>query len=111
MPQLDMPWIRGDDTLYLPDRYPIQIGSPAWFGWLEQVDAFCYQLSYASDRLTVRKEKRRHHFYWYAYMKNRSKLHNAYVGKTEAVTIDRLHLVFEMIMVKVRLQRQRLRDG
>jgi hypothetical protein len=111
MPQLDMPWIRGDETLYLPDRHPIPIGSPAWFCWLAQIDAFCYQPPHASDRLTVRKEKRRHQFYWYAYMKNARKLHNAYVGKTEAVTVDRLHQVFEVIMVKVRLRRQRLRDG
>lgn len=43
MPYKDMPWIRGDETLYLPDSSAIRVGSSAWFTWLEQVHAFCYQ--------------------------------------------------------------------
>ncbi len=108
MPYLDMPWIR-DDMLNLPNTHPIPVGSPAWFDWLAQVNAFCYQPPDATDRLTVRKEKRRHQFYWYAYMKDTSKLHNAYVGKTELLTVGRLHQVFEKLMVKVRSHRQRQR--
>ncbi|MCZ7671766.1 MAG: hypothetical protein M5U34_33880 [Chloroflexi bacterium] len=42
MPQKGMPWIRGDETLYLPDNSPIEVGSGGWFDWLAQVDAFCY---------------------------------------------------------------------
>ena len=110
MPHKDMPWIR-HDRLRLPHQRPIRVGSKAWFGWLEQISAFCYQPPGASDRFTLRKEKRRQQFYWYAYLKNDRKLHNAYVGKTETLTAARLQQVFETLMVKVRRQRQLVRDG
>jgi len=107
MPQKGMPWIRGDETLYLPDNSPIEVGSGGWFDWLAQVDAFCYHPPGTTYRLTVRKEKRRQQFYWYAYLKESSKLHNAYVGKTESLTIDRLHSVVAKLMGKVQAHRQR----
>ena len=110
MPYKNMPWIRRNETLYLPDEPPIGVGTPAWFLWLAQAQAFCYQPPAATDRMTVRREKRRHHFYWYAYLKNDSKLHNAYVGKTSSLTVDRLHEVFDQLLVKVRTQRQRSWD-
>lgn len=106
MPYKNRPWIRGNETLYLPDRTPIRVGSSDWFTWLTEGYAFCYQPPPATDRMTVRKEKRRHQFYWYAYLKDRSKLHNAYVGKTESLTVDRLHEVFDQLLVKVRTHRQ-----
>jgi LuxR family transcriptional regulator, maltose regulon positive regulatory protein len=111
MPYKDMPWIRRDETLYLPDKPPIRVGSPDWFLWLAQTKAFCYQPPYATERLTIRKEIRRQKCYWYAYLKDASKLHNTYVGKTESLTIDRLHLVFENLMVRVRAHRQRSWSG
>lgn len=107
MPYKDMPWIRGDETLHLPDRNGIRVGSSAWFTWLEQVQAFCYQPPRATDRMTVRREKRRHQFYWYAYLKDSSKLHNMYVGKTESLTVDRLNTVFEQLLTKARAHRRR----
>ena len=107
MPYKNMPWIRHDETLYLPDRTPIRVGSSAWFTWLTEVHAFCYQPPRSTDRMTVRREKRRHQFYWYAYMKNASKLHNAYVGKTESLTVDRLNTVFDQLLVKARAYRRR----
>jgi len=101
MPQKDMPWIR-DDHLRLPDRRPIPVGSPAWFRWLEQATRFCYQPPGAIDRLTLRKEKRKQHAYWYAYLKYDQKLHNAYAGKTEALTVQRLRQVFDLVLAQVR---------
>ena len=110
MPYKNMPWIRRNETLYLPDTGPIPVGSSAWFTWLAEAQAFCYQPPAATDRMTVRREKRRHRFYWYAYLKSDSKLHNAYVGKTESLTVDRLHEVFDQLLVKVWAQRQRCWD-
>jgi LuxR family maltose regulon positive regulatory protein len=110
MPYNNMPWIRGNEMLYLPARTPIRVGSPAWFTWLAEARAFCYQPPSVADRMTVRREKRRHQFYWYAYLKSASKLHNAYVGKTESLTVDRLHEVFDHLLGKVRAQRQRCWD-
>lgn len=110
MPQKEMPWIR-QDMLCLPDQRPIRVGSQAWFDWLSRTSAFCYQPPGATDRLTLRKEKRRQQFYWYAYLKRDRKLHNAYVGKTPSLTPARLHQVFAALMAKVRRQRQTSRDG
>jgi hypothetical protein len=110
MPQKEMPWIR-QDMLRLPDQPPIRLGSQAWFDWLSRTSAFCYQPPGATDRLTLRKEKRRQHFYWYAYLKRDAKLHNAYVGKTQSLTPARLQQVFASLMAKVRCQRQTFRDG
>lgn len=107
MPYKDMPWIRGDETLYLSDSNAIRVGSSAWFVWLEQVHAFCYQPPGSTGRMTVRREKRRQTFYWYAYMKNARKLHNIYVGKTESLTVDRLHAVFDALLEKARAHRRR----
>ncbi|MCA9995074.1 MAG: hypothetical protein KDE56_04965 [Anaerolineales bacterium] len=111
MPYKGMPWIRGDELLRLSDRSAIRVGSSAWFDWLAQADAFCYQLPGATDRMTVRREKRRQTFYWYAYMKNTRKLHNMYVGKTESLTVDRLHAVFDELLEKARAYRQRGVNG
>jgi hypothetical protein len=110
MPYNDMPWIR-HDVLRLPHRSPIRVGSQDWFDWLQQISAFCYQLPHTADRFTLRKEKRRQRFYWYAYIKRDCKLHNAYVGKTETMTAARLHRVCQTLQGKVRRQRVGADDG
>lgn len=109
MPQKEMPCIK-DDCLSLPNQPPIPVGTSAWFRWLEQATHFCYQPTGVSDRLTLRKEKRKRRFYWYAYLKRDRKLHNAYVGKTEALTTPRLQQVFFGLLTKVR-QQQGMGDG
>jgi LuxR family maltose regulon positive regulatory protein len=110
MPQKDMPWIK-NDRLCLPGRQPIPVGTNAWFRWLEQNTHFCYQPPGKTHRLTLRKEKRKRQFYWYAYVKSDRKLHNAYVGKTEALTVQRLHQVFSRLLTKVHQQRQGMDHG
>ena len=62
-------------------------------------------------RVTLRKEKRRQQFYWYAYLKKDRKLHNMYVGKTDTLTVARLQEVSEALMAKVRQSRPRIGDG
>jgi hypothetical protein len=84
----------------------IQLGSAAWFAWLASATLFRYVGSNPLYRLTVRKEKRRHGCYWYAYLKVDSKLHNAYVGRSPAVTPDRLAQVAHHLQQQVYQQRQ-----
>jgi hypothetical protein len=110
MPYKKMPRIR-QDLLHLPNRSPIRVGSRDWFAWLQQISAFCYQLPHTADRFTLRKEKRRQRFYWYAYIKRDRKLHNAYVGKTEMMTAARLQQVCGTLQVKVRSSRPGTGDG
>jgi len=110
MPHKDMPWIR-QDALCRSGRPPLRVGSQDWFSWLAGISAFCYQPPGTTYRLTLRKEKRRQQHYWYAYMKNDRKLHNAYVGKTETLTATRLQQVLETLLAKVHRQRVDVCDG
>ncbi|NKQ35418.1 MAG: hypothetical protein HF973_07350 [Chloroflexi bacterium] len=104
MPYKEMPWVR-QDRLCLPDRPAIPVDSRAWFDWLAQISAFCYQPPASADRVTLRKEKRRRQYYWYAYLKSDRKLHNAYVGKTETLTAARLRQVCALLSAKARRYR------
>ena len=101
MAQTGTPVVR-DGMLHLPAGQPIRVGSATWFGWLAQVTLFSYQLSPGSYRLTFRKEKRRHRCYWYAYLKNEGKLHNAYAGRSATLTADRLQQLSRQLLEKVR---------
>ena len=107
MPQTDMPILR-DGRLHLVGHPSVEVDTDAWFVWLRQANRFCYWPTTSTFRLTVRKEKRRNAYYWYAYLKNARKLHNAYVGRTEAVTNERLQLVLDNLVHKVVLHRQGL---
>ena len=85
-----MPVVR-DGLLHLPDSVAsIQVDSDLWFAWLEEARRFSYMSTRNSYRMTVRKEKRRHDLYWYAYLKDAGKLHNAYVGRSQVATAQRL---------------------
>jgi hypothetical protein len=110
MPQTDMPVLRGD-CLQLSNQASIEVDTAAWFAWLAQVNRFCYRPTASISRITLRKEKRRHGFYWYAYLKNDRKLHNAYAGRTPDLTRRRLQQVFDQLMEKVALQRERQRNA
>jgi hypothetical protein len=111
MPHTGMPFVC-DDLLRLPDLQPIRVGSQAWFRWLAQATHFCYQLPGTVNRLTLRKEKRRHQYYWYAYLRRDRKLHNTYVGRTEMLTTERLQQIFAHIMTQMARQSKEVRiDG
>lgn len=96
MPQRAMPWVRqGQLTLATGER--IRLDTPAWFAWLKEGTSFCYSSPYTWIRLTVRREKRRQHFYWYAYSKIDGKLHNSYLGKADRLTQSRLEQACQQI--------------
>jgi LuxR family maltose regulon positive regulatory protein len=94
-----------DDLLSLSARQLIRVDTPAWFAWLEQATSFSYRPGRSSYRLSFRKEKRRHQSYWYAYLKEDGKLHNAYVGCSPALTAARLRAVTQQLVDKARLAR------
>lgn len=96
------PPIVRQNLLSLSGQRPIRVGTPAWFAWLEQATSFTYRPAWTYYRLTVRKEKRRHQLYWYAYLKEGGKLHNAYVGRSTALTADRLRAVTQQLIGKAR---------
>jgi LuxR family maltose regulon positive regulatory protein len=94
--------------LLLPADPPkrIRLDTAAWQHWLATADAFRYLAPHSVYPLTVRKEKRRHGWYWYAYLKSDAKLHNAYVGRSEAVTTTRLDQVLQTLLAKLRRHSQ-----
>ena len=77
-----------------------EVGSAAWFAWLEKATQFRYhttqqihvtQNHYRSMRpISVRKEKRRQGFFWCAYLRTNGRLHKRYVGRSQALTVDKL---------------------
>ncbi len=99
MPYRDTPVVR-DHRLWQGAR-PLTVGTAAWFRWLEEADCFCYMSSHSSYRLTIRKEKRRNSWYWYAYLKADRKLHNAYLGRSQTLTAARLAGVFQHLLAQL----------
>ena len=103
-----MPWVRQGQIL-LASGKRIVLDTPAWFAWLNQVSSFCYSGSDPSWRLTVRREKRRQSFYWYAYSKIDRKLHNIYLGKQDALT--QAHLEEACRLIDQRARKEALRSN
>lgn len=100
MPYVGTPWIR-DGQLVTANGERIVVDSPTWFAWLKTATRFCYSPGHSSYRLTARKEKRRHTFYWYGYLKKDTKLHNIYLGKSEQLTRARLDEACRKLLQKM----------
>lgn len=76
------------------------VESADWFAWLETATTFRYftdqqtrigaGYTRAMYPISVRKEKRRQQFIWYAYRRSNGQLHKQYVGNTSALTVERL---------------------
>ena len=79
MPYTDTPWVKRG-VLTRAGQLLIALDTPEWFAWLETASRFCYSAGQGGQRFTARKEERRGKFYWYAYRKEASKLHNLYLG-------------------------------
>ena len=72
---------------------PIQVGSEAWYAWLGQLTPHSFAFSSPQGTLTARREERHGTWYWYAYRSLSGRLHKAYLGKSEELTLPRLHEV------------------
>jgi LuxR family transcriptional regulator, maltose regulon positive regulatory protein len=69
----------------------IAVASPSWIAWLTDPATRSFSFQCSSGRYTARKEHRsRGGEYWVAYRKQGGKLHKAYLGKAEDVTLARL---------------------
>jgi predicted ATPase/DNA-binding CsgD family transcriptional regulator len=86
------PTIR-EGKLHLPEGAEgragvICLGTAAWHRWLTDNSAFIFEMSHA--HYSARKERRSGGWYWYAYRRRHGKLHTAYIGKSEELTLGRL---------------------
>jgi LuxR family transcriptional regulator, maltose regulon positive regulatory protein len=85
-----------DDRLILSESanrsFPaIQVGSEAWYAWLNEPDTRSFAFHSAQGTLTARREHSHGSWYWYAYRSQNGHLHKAYLGKSEELTLVRLH--------------------
>src|SRR5215469_7256577 len=90
------PIVRNDALIYQRDgeESSLVVETPAWYAWLETVTIFAF--SSARGTFTARKEQagnRRGGWYWKAYRRRNGKLHRAYLGKSEELTLERLNMV------------------
>src|SRR5919112_1898174 len=80
---LHIPGLRGDPE--------IGVDSASWIAWLTDSATRSFSFQSSSGKYTARKEHRsRGGEYWVAYRKRGGKLHKAYLGKAQDVTLARL---------------------
>src|SRR6266496_1206485 len=70
---------------------PIQVGSEIWYTWLNEPGPRSFAFSDTQGTLTARREERHSAWYWYAYRSRGGHLHKVYLGKSEELTLVRLH--------------------
>lgn len=96
------PYVRRNQLVLpeAPTHFVCKVGTPAWFDWLATASSFRYysqQFIYVGhthyrpyEPISVRREKRRQTYLWYAYRRDHGRLHKRYVGTTAALTTARL---------------------
>src|SRR5260370_5972791 len=92
--------IQGETLVYQQDEQPAQlvVGTSSWYSWLETASTFTFRSEHGS--FTARKERagnKRARSYWRAYRKHNGKLHRAYLGKSEELTLERLKVVAALL--------------
>jgi LuxR family maltose regulon positive regulatory protein len=70
-----------------------EVGSQAWFAWLGDASLCSFSYQTPQGAITVRPEKERQGWYWYAYHATQGALRKAYLDKADAVTPRRLREV------------------
>src|SRR5258708_1276084 len=69
----------------------VEVDSSGWYAWPQTASVFTFRSG--EGDFTVRKERagnRRGEPYWRVYRKRGGKLHRAYLGKSEELTLERL---------------------
>jgi len=69
---------------------PMQVGSDAWFDWLEEPGRRSFSYAGPAGSFTARREQRQGRSYWYAYRTRNGEHRKQYLGLTRALTPQRL---------------------
>ncbi len=93
-----IPFIQNNRLIVTPS-YPathsqeITVGSLEWYAWLQDETnrSFSFKTDYGT--FSVRRELKRHDWYWYAYRKIRRAFHKIYLGRSQELTPERLRQV------------------
>src|SRR5215467_401332 len=75
----------------------IEVGSDAWYAWLTEPATHSFAFHSPQGTLTARREHIHSTWYWYAYRSHNSHLYKAYLGKSEELTLVRLHQAADML--------------
>src|SRR5947209_7104040 len=94
------PLVRGDRLIYQQDEHEqvLAVETPAWFAWLATASTFAFTSD--NGTFTARKERagnQRGGWYWKAYRTQHGKHFSLYLGKTEALTLERLNAVVQAL--------------
>jgi len=94
------PLVRGDRLIYQQDEHEqvLAVETPAWFVWLETASTFAFTSD--TGTFTARKERagnQRGGWYWKAYRTQHGKHFSLYLGKAEALTLERLNAVAQAL--------------
>src|SRR5437588_2125132 len=94
------PVVRGDRLIYQQDEHEqvLAVETPAWFAWLATASTFAFTSD--NGTFTARKERagnQRGGWYWKAYRTQHGKHFSLYLGKTEALTLERLNAVVQAL--------------
>ncbi len=88
------PIVQGDTLAYQQQGHDqvLVVDTPDWYAWLATASTFAFTSDISS--FTVRKERagnKRGGWYWKAYRTQHGKLSSIYLGKSEALTLERLN--------------------
>ena len=92
--------VAGETLIYQRNGkdFRLTVGAPDWYVWLQTATTFSFRSAFGT--FTVRKEKagnKRGGWYWRAYHKRGGKLHRAYIGTSEELTLERLYAVAALL--------------
>jgi hypothetical protein len=80
------------DKLKLKDQLAsINVGTKAWFDWLEENTSFHYEST--DGKFTACKESRASGMFWYANRRVNGKLRRCYIGSTKDLTLEKLLVI------------------
>ncbi len=88
------PMVQGNTLVYQQQGHDqvLVMGTPDWYAWLATASTFTFTSDIST--FTVRKERagnKRGGWYWKAYRTQHGKLSSIYLGKSEALTLERLN--------------------
>lgn len=94
------PLVRGDRLIYQQDdrEQVLVVETPAWYAWLATASTFAFTSD--TGTFTARKERagnQRGGWYWKAYRTQHGKHSSLYLGKAEALTLERLNAVAQLL--------------
>ena len=104
------------DALYDPatPATRIRLDSPAWHAWLAAPSTTCFayplhdqRRGYIAGFMTVRKEgRRRGGAYWTVYRRVGAQVRKVYLGRSAAVTQDRLEAIAQGLLAEAIMRKE-----